>query len=192
MHLRDLTKTREINRGDRSLMESVLYPEVIAALNDWKAGGWRPSSILIGGVALSFHAKPRTTQDIDILFLTPDAAPDAVPGFRRHRAGAFEHIETGIEVEIITPQSINVRPDLIKAVVDDAVENDGIRIASVSGLVALKLQSLRLIDKADIVQLINTGRVNLDPFPLSQAHLVAYEGLRREATKEAAGGGDAL
>lgn len=184
MRLRDLTKTRTINFGNRSLMQSVLYPEVVAALEQLRQNGWPPTGVLIGGIALSFHVKPRATQDIDLLFLTPDAIPDAMEGFRRHRSNAFEHLQTGVEVEVVSPATINIGMGLARAVFDAAVVTNGIRVASPSGLVALKLQRLHAIDEADIVQLTQTGLIDLAAFPLTDVQLAAYARLQTRAAKE--------
>jgi hypothetical protein len=39
MRLREITKMRTANTGTRSLFESVMAPELIAALNDWQPDG---------------------------------------------------------------------------------------------------------------------------------------------------------
>jgi hypothetical protein len=187
MALRDLTKTRTINYGHRTLMESVLYPEVVAALDQLRKNGWPRDWVLIGGIALSFHVKPRTTQDIDVLLLSPEAMPDTMPGFRRHRSSAFEHVGTGVGVEVVSPMAINIGAALAQAVFDTAIENNGIRIASASGLVALKLQRLHAIDEADIIQLIQTGSVDLTAFPLTPEQLAAFSRLQERAKRELGG-----
>jgi hypothetical protein len=187
MRLRDLTKTRTINYGHRTLMESILFPEVAAALEQLRENGWPPAGVLIGGIALSFHVKPRMTQDIDLLFLTPDAIPVAMEGFRRYRSNAFEHMQTGVEVEVVSPATINVDAKLVRAVFETAIVTDGIRVASASGLVALKLHRLHAIDEADIIQLIQTGVVDLGPFSLTDGQLTAYARLQERAAREQSG-----
>src|SRR6266436_1736015 len=83
--MRKLSKMQDINRGDRSLIESTMMPEVIVALRDWARS--TGSGVLIGALALSYHCKPRYTQDIDFLFLEPSDVPDAVGGFSRIGSG---------------------------------------------------------------------------------------------------------
>lgn len=187
MRLRDLTKTRTINYGHRTLMESILFPEVVAALEQLRKNGWPPTAVLIGGIALSFHVKPRTTQDIDLLFLTPGSIPANMEGFRRHRSNAFEHLQTGVEVEVVSPATINVDAMLARAVFDTAIVTDGIRVASASGLVALKLQRLHALDEADIIQLIQTGLIDLTALPLANTQLAAYARLQARASQEQGG-----
>jgi hypothetical protein len=58
--MRKIGKMNRPNDGTRTLFESVMSPEIIAALKDWvkaNAGG-----ILIGGLAISHYVKPRMTQ----------------------------------------------------------------------------------------------------------------------------------
>ncbi len=184
MRLRDLTKTRTANGGNRTLMESILYPEVVAALEQLRRNGWPPTGVLIGGIPLSFHVKPRATQDIDLLFLTPEAIPAAMEGFRRLRSNAFEHLQTGVEVEVVSPATINIGMGLARAVFETAVMTNGIRVASPSGLVALKLQRLHAIDEADIVQLIQTGAIELSAFSLTDGQLAAFARLQVRAALE--------
>lgn len=184
MSLRDLTKARTVNYGHRTLMESVLFPEVVAALEQLRQNGWPPTGVLIGGIALSFHVKPRATQDIDLLFLTPDAIPAVMEGFRRHRSNAFEHLPTGVEVEVVSPATINIATELARAVFETAVMTNGIRVASRSGLAALKLQRLHAIDEADIVQLIQAGSIDLTAFPLTDVQQAAYARLQTRAAQE--------
>ena len=70
MILRDMSRGRDPNR---TLVESILVPELITALRDWEinAGG----GVLIGGIALSFYVPPRATQDLDFLFLSDSVLP---------------------------------------------------------------------------------------------------------------------
>jgi hypothetical protein len=90
-------------------------------------------------------------------------------------------------VEVVSPTTINISSELAKAVFDTAVENNGIRIASASGLAALKLQRLHAIDEADIIQLIQTGSVDLTAFPLTNEQLAEFSRLRERAKREQRG-----
>jgi hypothetical protein len=71
-----------INDGTRTLIESIMMPELIAALRDWAKSG--SGGVLIGGLGLSYHARPRFTQDIDFLFLEPPDASEVDPRFLSH------------------------------------------------------------------------------------------------------------
>jgi hypothetical protein len=154
-------------------VESILVPEVAAALKDWKANSPN-TGVLIGGLALSFYVKPRTTQDVDVLYLSADRIPASVSGFKRTRDSAFQHNRTHVEVEVITPELIKTNPALIAKVIETAKMQDGVAVASPAGLVAMKLGRLSLMDKADIGQLIEYGVRDVSGFPLDDTQLQAF------------------
>jgi hypothetical protein len=174
---------RAVNNGSRSLLESTMSPEVVAAVRHW-ARACRAHAVLIGGLALSFHVKPRMTQDVDVLFARSSDIPNEVDGFQRLHAGGFQDRRTGVKVDVFTPETINVPSDVVERVFRTAVQSDGMRIASPSGLVALKLFRLRMQDKADIVELIKAANVSLEGFPLSDDQLHAYGELVKQAEVE--------
>jgi hypothetical protein len=170
MVLRELFKCNTANDGSRSLVESILVPEVAKAIHDWKRSAGK-IGVLIGGLALSFYVKPRHTTDGDFLFLAADDIPSQVPGFKRTRPGAFLHKETHVEIEVLVPQAINMTKELAQKIADTAVEKDGYKIASREGLVAAKLQRFKLQDRADINALLLLGPIDLSRFPLSDKQL---------------------
>lgn len=182
MRLRDLSKMLDVNHGDRSLFESAMVPEVSQALKDW-IQGTRNKGVLIGGLALSFYVKPRYTQDVDVLYLEDAQIPHHVKGFKRVRPYAFRHDKTHVEIELVTPALINVSEQLCAQVSQHAHTHSGIRVASASGIVALKLGRAILNkpasyqDRADIVNLISTGQVNLAAFDLPEDQLQLYHQL---------------
>lgn len=179
MVLRDISKMRTANDGTRTLFESVMIPDIIPALRDWsqaQAGG-----VLIGALALSYYARPRMTQDVDFLLLSNEHVPRSVSGFTRSGHDAFEHEGTKVKIDLITTKVAHIAPEIIHQVFYSAVESDGIKIASASGLVALKLHRLSMLDKADIIALVKTGRVELRGFSLADEKRRAYEILEAEA-----------
>jgi len=177
MRMKELIeKLNRINDGTRSLMESIAVPEVQAALKDWVKND--TNGVLIGGNAMSYHGKPRATMDVDILFLQKNDIPLSVNGFKRTRDGAFQHNDTHVEVEVVSPESINISRELADMVFETAMESDGVKVASPSGIVALKLQRLKNNDIGDIVQMINVGTVDLTPFPLSDKNLSDFEEIK--------------
>jgi hypothetical protein len=125
-----------------------MVPQIIAAIRDWAKS--TASGVLIGALGLSYHCKPRYIQDIDFLFLESGDVPDTVGGFSRLASG-FQHNRTHIAVDIFTPSSMNIPRDVAERVIQTATPNDHIRVASASGLVALKLFRLSMQDRADIV-----------------------------------------
>jgi hypothetical protein len=171
-----MEKMNKINDGTRSLMESIAIPEVVSALKDWIKNN--DNGVLIGGNAISYYGKPRATTDVDILFLHKDDIPATVIGFKRTRAGAFQHNSTHVEVEVVTPESINISQELANKVFETSISTDGAKVASPSGLVALKLQRLKNNDIGDIVQMIHTGNIDLSSFPLSDKNLQDFNEIK--------------
>ncbi len=174
MRLRDLIKCNEPNDGTRTLVESILIPEVAQAFKDWsKAVAER--GVLIGGLALSYYVKPRSTTDGDFLFLSAEDIPDEVPGFKRTRKGAFLHKRTHVEIEVLQPSAIGMTPELASEITATAQEQAGVKIASRAGLIASKLNRFSLQDRADIDALLKLGPVDMTKFTLTSAQSKALE-----------------
>ena len=109
-----------------------MMPEVISAIRDWAkadAGG-----VLIEGAALSFHVRPRMTQDSNFLVIDEAEMPTTVPGFAQIGPITFRHDRTGVEVNILMPTAIGVPIEIAKEVARTTVVSDGVRVASESGL----------------------------------------------------------
>lgn len=113
--------------------------EVANALAAWISSKQTAAGVLIGGLAMSFYAPPRYTQDVDILFLSRADIPEHLDGFRKHRAGAFEDVVSNVEVEVVTPSQINLPLSVARRIVDTAREFDSLKVASLEGLIVLKL-----------------------------------------------------
>lgn len=167
-NIRNIGKMNHMNDGTRSLYESVMAPEVILALDDWKKYS-ECNCVLIGATAMSYYVKPRYTSDVDVLFSTKDDIPKEVYNFKKHRTSAFQHNKTHVEVEVITPELINVSPDFIKKIFDTAVIDldSDIKIASPEGLVALKLGRFNFFDQGDIQNLKRYKTIDLSYFDLN-------------------------
>lgn len=178
--LRNIEKMNDTNKGNRSLYESVFSQEVLSALTDWKRYYTENEGVLIGGLALSFYVKPRMTFDIDVLFLHKKDIPSEVTRFKRHRKGAFKHDKTHVEVEVLSPETINTEQHIVDKIFETAIEIDGFRIASPNGIIALKLGRFSYQDRADIYALKcylkeNGEEVNLSIFNLSDELLKRFE-----------------
>lgn len=171
-----IDKLNKPNDGTRSLFESIAIPEVEKALQDWNNSNH--SGVLIGGCAVGYYTRPRATTDIDILFLVKDDIPGLVSGFKRIRQGAFQHNATHVEIEVLSPNSINISHELVKKVFDTALVSNKVKIASPSSLVALKLQRLKSHDIGDIAELIKTGKVDLSDYPLSKKNLKDFDEIK--------------
>jgi len=166
-NFRNLRKMNSINDGTRTLNESIIAPEVLDALNDWKK--YQPlQGVLIGGIALSFYVKPRYTTDADFLFLSLDEIPEKIQNFKRHRKSAFEHKKTGVEIEVLTPTHIKVPENVAKIIIETSIEIENIKVASPSGIVASKLFRFSLQDKADIASLLKSYEIDLSSFNIPQ------------------------
>lgn len=165
----------------KTLKNSALIPEVEHALLQWvnsKVKDQAPG-VLIGALAMSFYTKPRATTDVDLLFLTQGDIPDEVIGFKRHRSGAFQENKTHVEVEVVLPATINVSSSIAKKVADTSILIEGLRVASLEGLIVLKLfgsdnVKRELKDLGDIVSMLDSQpsiTINsLSEWSLSETH----------------------
>lgn len=171
---------RDNKNLSRPLIESIIVPEVTAALKKWIGSGNIPG-VLIGGLALSFYAKPRYTADIDVLFLSDQDIPSQISGFKRIRSHSFQHNNTHVEVEVLSPSFLGLPEGLVQKVTETAIDSSGMRVASPSGLVALKLFRNTLKDDADIQDLLLTGKVDLQPFTpwLNQQQIKRFENIQK-------------
>ena len=179
--MRNIWKMNWKNDGFRSLYESAIHTEVIQALEDWKNYN-NSNCVLVGGLALSYYIKPRQTQDVDIIFLTEEDIPNNVYGFKRNRLHSFEHIKTGVEIEVLTPKFLNKNKQIFEKAFEESILSDGIRVASPKSLIALKLNRFNSRDKVDILELIEYckyGGINLDMsgYELNDKELINYKSL---------------
>jgi len=185
-HYSNRRKSKWMNtNGLRSLYESIIPNEVRVALDDWKNGHREDNYVLIGGLCMSYYLRSRYTEDVYLLFLTEDDLPGTVYKFKRIRPHSFEHIRTGVEVEMVTPELVGQNPDLFKKVYERSVISDGIRIASPVCLIALKLGRFIQRDRGDISALYsyckdNDITVDLSDYELPQESLDKFNTLIRE------------
>ena len=168
--LRDLVAMASHNDGKRTLKQSIMLPELLAAIEDWMSAT-ASDGVLIGGLAYSFYGKPRYTQDADILILNESSLPAYVPGFKRARPHAFRHDKTHVEIEIVEPATINMSIGLAQWIIRTSVLDVSlgvmVRIASPSGVVAAKLGRWELQDQADADKLLDNFDIDVSEAPLS-------------------------
>ncbi len=192
MRIRQLRDMNVFKAAVKSVDHVALIPEVQHALAKWiseKTGPLAPG-VLIGGLAMSFYATPRTTQDVDLLFLTTNEIPKAVPGFKRYRPGAFQDNKSHVDIEVTTSESFNNLPLAVtRKVTGTAILHGNIKVASREGMIALKLCSSfgpgrASKDKADIVSLLK-GHLLLAmaDWPLEEKHFSRLEETRIEASE---------
>lgn len=177
MKLRNLHNTYKNNDGTRTLVESTLIPEFIAVIKDLAKS--RFDGVLIGGLAVSLHLKPRATTDLDFLFNSDNDIPVSISGFKRIRKHEFQHNDTHVEVKVVSPEFLNnyIPVNIAKKIIETSVVIDGIRVASKSGLIAAKLGRLNFKDKDDIINLIKSGDIDMSPFPLSDEKINEFNEL---------------
>ena len=147
---------------------AAMVPEVSHALMAWIKAKLpaNESGVLIGGLAMSFYARPRETTDVDLLFLRKSDIPEQVAGFKRYRPGAFRENTTHVDIEVTTPDSFDLPQAVVDKVFDTAILHDGIRVASREAMVVLKLYGAdtprrEFKDLADIVAILEVQPVNL-------------------------------
>ena len=158
-------------------------PEVKSAAKDWIAevsANW----VLIGGLALAFYTKPRMTSDVDVLFLSKETMPSGLEHFKRNRPGAMLHLDTHVEVETVTPESIKLPAVVASKVFSTAVTHGSYKVASLEGMLVMKLYATdtkkrELKDGADIVAMLEANPsitlTNLSEWPLTNTHKVRFE-----------------
>lgn len=176
-----IRKTNIKNDGSRLINESILVREVELAFNDWVKNAVDAEYTIIGGIALSYYTRPRTTTDVDTLFIDKSTIPQSINKFRRSRAGAFQHNQTHVEIEVLTPQYVNMDPQLAKAIIDNSNTINGVRVASPAGLVASKLIRFKLQDQADIESLLDyDSNIDLSIYPLDTTLLNKFNQLKTQ------------
>ena len=169
------------NDGTRTLFESIVDPDVELAIKQWKKSAG-DTGVLIGGLALSYHAKPRQTMDIDVLYLNQKQIPDKVDGFKRIRDHAYLNLDTHVEIEILDANFLNINAGLVQTVIDNAVNTGGMPVADAGGLIALKLQRGNRRDLGDIETLIPC-QPNIEPYReyLTDVQIETFEQIKRES-----------
>lgn len=155
--LRNMSRFCATTCAGRSLLQSVILPEVGDALAAWISSTAGNTGILIGGLAVSYHVKPFVTDDVDLLFLTGDAIPTVVPGFTHDGGQAFRHDIYHVTIDTFSVSSFGGRISdaLAKKIVSTAIEDSGMRIVSREGLIAMKLCRSSMRDSAEIVELLS-------------------------------------
>lgn len=148
---------------------------------------------LCGGLAVGVHSRPRGTDDIDIL-LSNDEALNYVYAitsshFKRASDHVIVHKQTGVAVDLVTPEFIKVNPLVIAKAIESSNVNmvGGVSVPVVTrdGLVALKLNRGKYIDLADIESVIrNGGKVNLSDYPLTDKQKQTLERIEKEIEGE--------
>lgn len=120
--------------------------------------------ILIGGLASSHYMPARFTEDVDILVRSEDEflklKQNTMGSVKWIRGHAF--LLNGVEVEILTPEFVNMPSSIATYIFNTSVMTDGFKIPSTEGVLLSKLVALREIDKQDIQSIIKTQGTKID------------------------------
>lgn len=144
---------------------------------------------LCGGLAVGIHARPRGTEDIDIV-LRDDSEIEqfmwlARTKFKRTRAHAMTHSYTGVEVELVTPQFVKIDPAIANMAIDTAIIHPfgktQVRVVNREALIAMKLCRGDDYDRGDIKAIIKSGGdVDLSSWLLDDKAKTLLESIRME------------
>jgi hypothetical protein len=170
--IRNMSKTNTYNDGTRTLIESTLVKEVVMALEDFATLEGSLNGVLIGGLAVSYYVRPRTTTDIDFLYRSQSDTPELGYLFKPLRRHTILHTYTHVEVELLTPDHIAVPLALVNKTFDTSNLSSGVRVASPEALITLKTYRFSHQDKADIEALMSCRSGDLTswlPFVSSKA-----------------------
>lgn len=160
--------------AEKPIQHSIVHDEVRKALKDLVSlmpqGEW----VIIGGIALGAYGRSRATTDIDIAITgsmnLDSIAPLLASKFKRHRNSAFEHNATGVEVEFVNSDLINIPSNLIQSVINsarkDLVDGKEVLVANPKHLIALKLKRATKKDKS---LLVRASQDKTDIMQLTQA-----------------------
>lgn len=148
--------------------------------------------VIAGGIAVGVYSRPRTTIDIDILISKEENANELENNIKskikRNNILTFEHNSTGVEIDVIMPEYINVSKDLVKKAIETAiiqnVNGKNVKIVTPKYLIALKLA--RAIkntakakqDQADIMNVLHEcGIQDLSDLNLEEKQITLYKKL---------------
>lgn len=107
----------------KELSHVALVHDVQIALDKWRNSKtfWRSKSIqdkglLVGDLAMSFYAKPRYADRVEVLYPEPSSIPGGVDGFTRHHKGVFQEDASKVEVWTLTPDSLHI-PEAVAEII---------------------------------------------------------------------------
>ncbi len=146
---------------DLKLARGVVAPEIVRAA-ELASQKLREASIphaLAGGLAVSAHGYPRTTDDVD--FLVGDEA------FNKHEGG-FVTLKVpliaigNVRIDFVSIDETKSEERQLRPAVEEPQQSEGVPIVPLPALVYMKLKAGRQKDTADLVELLKRGRVDLE------------------------------
>jgi len=168
-----LRLANDVNRGDRTLAESTLHMHLFKVLQSLVNGTNSECYVLTGELAVSFYAKPRYTEKIDLLFATATDFPSQVVGLTRVNDRTFQHDESRVMIEMFSPASLELDGELAHKIFATSVQHAGLFIASPEGLIALRLRRQSYSDLASIAALLIRRTIDMSAWQLSPRELAA-------------------
>lgn len=119
-------------------------------------------------MAIAYWARNRRTEDADFIFLSEYRLSKAKiligasSKFKVLNGYYIEHKSTGVTLDLLTPEFINLPVKYLSYIYKTAEVDSGVRIASIEGLILMKLSSGRdYPDLADITMLLENPTVDL-------------------------------
>lgn len=188
MQLRRLFESLRIADSVRSLTEAS-DTDLRRTLLDFAAIVNPEYWTLVGGLAVGLRARPRGTNDVDVVLAANISIDEVVEltstKFALSKTGRLTHRETGLDLDLLTPTTVPVSRRTLDAVLQasDRSEVNGVivPVTSRDGLVALKCISQRRQDAADVEAVLRAGGpVNLNPFFLSAQQTRFYEDIESD------------
>ncbi len=137
---------------------------------------FRVDYALIGGLATSFRSQPRFTKDLDFLLHIPALVLSPLLEDLASRGFEFDLVPTiqewaqhhmvalsfqGVRVDWLKPV-LSAYDHVLKRATEESWHGCPVRIASIEGLILLKLIAFRLRDQIDIENLIASEQGTLD------------------------------
>lgn len=170
---------------DLKLARNAVAPEIIeaAALASQRLREAEIPHALAGGLAVSAHGYPRTTDDVD--FLVGDEA------FVKHEGGfvtlKLPLIAIGkVRVDFVSIDESRDEERQLRPAMEGAPVSNGVPIVPLPALVYMKLKAGRQKDTADLVELLKRGRVDLEAMDQYLAEYAPDQLRRWERVKEIA------
>lgn len=189
-----LEETIKVADSVRKLFESSPANELNRALTDVANILKDTKYVLIGGLAIGYHTKPRGTDDVDILLLNEDQVISVHKLlensglFKKSRGHASIHKDTGVEIELLSPSFIKQPETLVRSTIDNSikVKFNGfiLNVATAKHILALKLDRFNAKDKADIQEFIKYGIDDIKDLISDEKYLDRFEQMKQEVKSE--------
>jgi len=148
---------------------------------------------LCGGLAVGVYARPRGTDDVDIVLSNESVLTYVYallsPSFRRAQDHLMVHKRTGVAVDLVTPEFVKIDPEIVtQALATTNKESYGeisIPVVSKEGLVAMKLNRGKYLDLADIESIVKAGgNLDMSKFPLTENQRKVLEKIQNDVSNE--------